>query len=136
MAPSLLRLAIGVAVLVAASMGRPLAADEPPFPQPHITAEQWQAFYDEVKAKPGAVVEPPVGGVVRILVESEYAFYHFTTEGPAHPAVIIERILQLEDGVYVQSTGYFAGSEPAFAAWFAKVRESNAMLEEHLKSKQ
>src|SRR5262252_8453549 len=54
-----------LALLLALCLAVPAtAAQMRRFPSPHITPEQWQALFDEVKAKPGAqdISRPDVPG--------------------------------------------------------------------------
>ena len=97
-----------------------LAEEIKKFPQPRITAEQWRTFFEEVKAKPGArnISRPDRPDVVVIAVPAEHAVYYFTKPGPAHPAVVIAQVIQQGTVISIRHTGYFAGSEEAFARWF------------------
>jgi hypothetical protein len=106
------------------------------FPHSHITTDEWRSFFDEVRAKPGAkeIPVPEHPDIIRIEVPAEKAFYYFTNGGPAHPAVIIEHIVQMEAGLGLTQTGYFAGPEEPFARWFNAFRARTEMIREHIKS--
>jgi hypothetical protein len=45
--------------------------------------------------------------------------YFFTNGGSAHPAVVVEKVVQEGTGIGVKHTGYFAGAEEPFAKWFS-----------------
>ena len=118
------RVVIAGLLLALCLPGRALPGEPPRFPSPHITAEQWQALYDEVRAKADAqdISRPELPGIIAIAVSSEFTVYYFTAPGPVHPAVIIQR-MALQDGqMRVGYSGYFAGSEEAFAKWFDSFR--------------
>lgn len=108
-------------LLVALLTGEARADEAKRFPHSQITAAEWQTYFDEVRAKPGAkdVSRPDRPDIVVIDVESEHAIYCFTHGGPAHPAVVVEHIVQTNGGIGLQYDGYFAGSEEVFARWFA-----------------
>jgi hypothetical protein len=114
LAPALLLLALAPAAAAAADGGRRYA-------QSQITVGEWQAFFDEVRATPGArdISSPQVPSVTVIEVPGERTLYFFTAPGgAAHPGVVVERVLSKGGATYLQRDGYFAGSEEAFRAWF------------------
>jgi hypothetical protein len=112
------------------------AAAAPRFPHPRITAAQWQILLDDVKAKPGAkdISRPDVPDVTAIVVPEEFTVYYFTKPGPAHPAVIIQHSEERAGNLRVAYTGYYAGSEPAFAAWFDAFRRRSQDVLKSLQS--
>jgi hypothetical protein len=82
------RLAIGAALVLfcaALTAARAGSFSERRFPQAHITADQWQTFFDEVKAKPGAqdISRPERPNITAIAVPAEKTIYLFTKPGPA-----------------------------------------------------
>ncbi|HXW23665.1 MAG TPA: hypothetical protein VEK73_02870 [Xanthobacteraceae bacterium] len=120
--------------------GVPTAVSSEPagrFPQSHITVAEWQTFLAEVKAKPGArdVSRPERPDILAIAVEPELTFYHFTKSGPAHPAVVVEQVIQRDGAIYIQQFGYYAGAEDAFAQWFGKFQERADAIREGLKAR-
>jgi hypothetical protein len=116
------------------------AQSDPPrrFPQSHITAQQWEEFFKEIKAKPDAqdVSRPQTPDITVIAVPSESTMYFFTRPGPAHPAVVVERVTQKDGHVYMNHTGYFAGSEEAFAKWFNAFQARSDSVRSSMKSPQ
>lgn len=107
---------LGIGLPVAHAQSGP----ERRFPHSQITAAEWQTFLNEVKAKPGvrdvSHLEQP--DILALDVDSEKTIYFFTNGGPAHPSVVVETVVQDSKGVSLRHTGYFAGSEAAFAKWF------------------
>ncbi len=111
--------------LATAGLAVTATADAAPrFASPHITPEEWQSFYDEVRSKPGAqdISRPDVTGVIAISVPGERTVYYFTRPGPVHPAVIIEQVVLRDGRMTLRYSGYYAGSEAAFAQWFDAFR--------------
>ena len=107
------------------------------FPQSQITPQEWQAFLDEVKAKPGArdLSRRSVPSVDAIEVPDERTIYFFTRPGwAAHPAVVVERVLTRGSATYLQHDGYFAGSEAAFAQWFSAFQQRGAGIRKALQT--
>lgn len=92
----------------------------PRFPQSAITPAEWSLYLKEVQAKPGAEIinRPDAPDMTVIAVPGEHAMYYFTQSGPAHPAVIVARVVSRDGAVSIRHNGHFAGSENAFAAWF------------------
>ena len=106
------------------------------FPHSQITADQWQIFLDEIKSRPGVqnVSRPGQPDILALAVPSENTLYFFTNGGPAHPAVVVEQVVQDGNGVSVRHTGYFAGSEQAFAKWFSTFHARDSAIREGTKS--
>lgn len=76
-----------------------------------------QTLLKEVKAKSGAKIsqEP---GILRIEIREEKSIYFFTTEGhPAHPAVVIQKIIQENGNLMIETSGYTAGDRKIFEEW-------------------
>lgn len=117
-------LRIGTAIvllLTAAALPVHAQADAGPrFPQAAITTAEWASYLREVQAKPSAEIinRPDAPDVMVIAVPGEHAMYYFTQSGPAHPAVIVARVVSRDGAVSIRHNGHFAGSEKAFAAWF------------------
>lgn len=127
----------GITLALLMSVAASTAQSERRFPHSHITPAQWQAFLDEVKAKPGVqnISKPEQPGILALSVQSENTLYFFTNGGPAHPAVVVEQIIQDGGNIGLQHTGYFAGSEDAFAKWFNAFRARAAAVRESMKSR-
>jgi hypothetical protein len=113
----------------AAHAGRVWPPPKPQFEQPQITAEQWQALYDEVmaKQKAGTLLRPPQspGTVMFIPFTPDggpLQIYYFTEPGlPAHPAMVLTRIESDRKHSYLNLEGYYAGSREAFTDWFTTI---------------
>jgi hypothetical protein len=108
------------------------------FPTPHITPEQWQILFDEVRSKPGSqdISRPDVPSVVAISVPGDLAVYYFTRPGPEHPAVSVEQLVPSHGQLRVRYSGYFAGSEKAFAQWFEAFRHRSEGVRDALQPPQ
>lgn len=117
-------LRIGAAILsLLVATALPAAAQDetaPRFAQSQITPAEWATYLKEVQAKPSAEIinRPDAPDVMVIAVPGEHAMYYFTQSGPAHPAVIVARVVSRDGAVSIRHNGHFAGSEKAFAAWF------------------
>jgi hypothetical protein len=124
-------LALAVTTQASAEEGRRFATS-------HITPVEWQTFFDEVRAKPGArdVSRADVPSVAAIEVPSEATIYFFTKPGwGAHPAVVVERIVKRSGRTYVQHDGYFAGAELAFVQWFNAFKQRSDEIRKAMKAK-
>jgi Protein of unknown function (DUF4019) len=88
------------------------------FPSDRITLAQWSMFRDEVLAKPG-MERKESGNQLVITVSAESAIYVFTQPGhPAHPAVVVRKLVTVDGGTSINRMGHFAGNEQAFATWW------------------
>ena len=94
------------------------------FSTDEITPEQWSTFRSEVLAK-SHYEQSEFAHQLVIIVEQERAIYVFTQPGhPAHPAVVVRKIVPRGINSEVQRMGHYAGNETAFAAWW---REFDAL---------
>jgi hypothetical protein len=132
-----------VALLLASvvAAASPAAGQESrPFPSAHITEQQWQTYFDEVRKRADAeVLAAPNSKAdsegVSIAVRSENAVYYFTKPpNPAHPAVVRRAAVERDRTVYIDTTGYYAGSQTAFDNLFRSFGSSNARVREQFKS--
>lgn len=88
------------------------------FPGDRITQAQWSTFRDEVLAKTGMERRESANQLV-VTVPAESAIYVFTQPAhPAHPAVVVRRLMTVDGGTSINRMGHFAGNEQAFAAWW------------------
>jgi Protein of unknown function (DUF4019) len=94
-----------------------------PYTDAHITAAEWQTYFNEVQAKLGATRrEFPEEHLVAFEDKTRVFYLAFTMPGhPAHPAWIARRVVG-HDGTTEQS-GYFAGDEKSFAALFDQYQD-------------
>jgi hypothetical protein len=108
-----------------------------PYPRARITAEQWQAYFDEVSTKyASSRREFPGEHLVVFEAADSYATYAFTQPGhPAHPAWVTRQPVQDNVGVQIRQIGYFAGEEAPFAQMFRQYQELNARIREDFKNK-
>jgi hypothetical protein len=99
--------------------------DVPPrFSSQQITGAEWNELYEKTKEVPGASIQLTQWHVVITAPAPAYiSTYVFTRPGhPAHPAVVIHDVLEIESGHVAQVSSYFAGSRPRFQAWEKKFR--------------
>jgi len=79
-------------------------------------------YWNEATHRPGIVVkEYPETTVVTDA--DDFAVYFFTKpNNPAHPGVIIRKLVNEKDGAYFETEGHSDGpdsAQPAFKAWMA-----------------
>jgi hypothetical protein len=112
-----------------------LAQEFKPYPRERVTAEQWQDYFDQVRAKYSPATGIPDDVKLTIFMP-EGALYAFTQPGhPAHPAWITREIFTDSEGfVRLRMIGYFAGSEEEFANLWRQYEELNRQMEEYIKS--
>lgn len=96
------------------------AATYKPYPEPQITAEQWQEYFDIIAAEFGHTRdEIAEARLVLFTDEASSTFYAFTLEDhPAHPAWITRKLVEEDGAIAIQQIGFFAGDEQAFADLF------------------
>lgn len=95
----------------------------PRFPSQQITRDELNQLYEKTKTMPQASIRRVQHQVVITAPNSRYfsTTYVFTQPGhPAHPAVVIHDILEMETGHVAQLESYYAGSQPKFEAWVKK----------------
>ena len=97
-----------------------------PYPNPKITPAQWQAYFDEVKAKHGESMQ--MRFAERLLLFNDKntgTSYAFTQpEHPAYPAWVARTTVRDGQRTRVLQTGYYAGDQRAFANLFNAFRRS------------
>ena len=82
----------------------------------------YDAYWKEAHQKPGVVIkEYPKTTVV--TDDKNLTVYFFTKPGtPAHPGVIVRKLVNDKDGAYFDTAGHSDGpdsAQPAFKAWMA-----------------
>lgn len=110
------------AVILSCPHALPVAvADLPEFADAKITSREWEDLRATVGALPDAdcQVDPDNALCVCSSRERKTVWVFTLTTNPAHPAVVERKVVGVGDRVQVLSRGYFAGSEAAFAEWFA-----------------
>ena len=108
-----------IAMVVMLLMSFALSAQEfMPYKGSRVTADQWQAYHDEVAGKHGATRKTPAPDMESFDDSATYTVYYFTTPGnPAHPGWVAVR---MEDRL--ATIGYFAGDIDAFTKMFLSIR--------------
>ena len=93
------------------------------FPTDRITPQQWQIYLSETLAKPDVRAFESAGQII-VEVPRETAIYVFTTEAhPAHPAVVVRRVVERDNVIYVDRKGHFAGDRAAYETWWRQFDE-------------
>jgi hypothetical protein len=100
-------------------------ADPPAFPQPRITTEEWQDYFSQVKALPGArVFERSAPDQVIVQLPKSVVYVFTAPAHPAHPAVVRRQVVvDVKGDVRFARVGHFAGDEAAFVAWQRQFEE-------------
>jgi hypothetical protein len=126
---------IAFACLVVASAAATI--EHKPYPQPHITGEQWRRYYDQVLSAHGqSAQEFPELHLVVFQDSANSVSYAFTRpEHLAHPAWITRKIVSQGGRLYLDQVGYFAGEEAPFAALFEQYQQLNQRMMEELNRK-
>lgn len=107
--------AISVLLISSAS-----AQEYMPFPRAHITEDQWNTYFAEVKKMHGASRRDfPAEHLAVYEDRNAGMFWAFTTPGhAAHPAWVTRRVTEQGGELSTSQIGYFAGDEAAFAKLF------------------
>ena len=97
-----------------------------PYPNPKITRAQWQAYFDEVKAKHGASMQMLFADRLLVFADGNTGTsYAFTQpEHPAYPAWVARTTVRDGQRARVIQTGYYAGDQRAFSALFNAFRRN------------
>lgn len=125
-----------VAIWLAGLAFSALGQEYMPYPRELITPEQWQNYFDQVRAK----YSPETGipeefKLTLFLVEDNATLYAFTRPGhPAHPAWIRRDIYEDKEGVKLRMIGYFAGNEGEFKKLWRQYEELNRQMEEEMRT--
>jgi hypothetical protein len=94
------------------------AEDARRFPQDQISLSDWNAYFAEVKALPGVTIRAEEQQTT-IVQEKANTMYAFTTPAnPAHPGVVVRRLVSTDNGYGLNRLGYYAGDVSAFARWW------------------
>ena len=119
--------------LIASQIG---AATYNPYEDSKITAEQWQEYYDIVRAEfAGTKEEVPNAMLVLFEDASASTFYAFTLPGhPAHPAWITRKLVEGDGDVSMEQIGYFAGDEEPFSELFQDYAELTYQIRSDLEA--
>lgn len=101
-------------------IGPSVADDGRRFPDEHITIEDWNAYFAEVKALPDATITESDQQTTITQQKPGLVIYSFTTpNNPAHPGVVVRRLVVTKEGYGMNRVGYYAGSREAFARWWS-----------------
>lgn len=90
-----------------------------PYPQPRVTPEQWQTYFDEVRSRYSASMRTAPNQPLVAFDDGKSTQYAFTQPGhPAHPSWITRRIVDNFGRASLEQVGFFAGEEKPFAALY------------------
>jgi hypothetical protein len=110
-----------------------------PYPQARITPEEWQIYYDLVRANhsESAVVHPDHNLIVFNDTSQLMQLAFTLPDHPAHPAWVTRQTVGIDGTVSIQQIGYFAGDEAPFAELFRGYLEltERARLEDSARAK-
>jgi len=104
------------------------------FPTDKISKEQWQTYFDEVKAIP-SVVQSTAPNQIILAVVAENTIYVFTTEShPAYPAVVKRQVQSINGSLRINRQGHYAGSKDAFDYWWHEFDALDAKIKNKMSS--
>jgi hypothetical protein len=111
----------GIAIVACAAGAAASGQEFRPHEQAHITRAQWQAYYDEVRAKHAATQQPfSKEHLVLFNDPKSLMSWAFTLPGhPAHPAWVTRQPVIDGNNVKIRQIGFYAGDEQAFRKLFA-----------------
>jgi hypothetical protein len=112
----------------------PSAADEGRrFPDEHITVEDWNTYFAEVKALPDVTINESDQQTTIMQQKPSVVIYSFTTpNNPAHPGIVIRRLVMTKEGYGMKRVGYYAGSREAFARWWSAFGALDAKIRDQI----
>jgi hypothetical protein len=125
----------GVAILACAASVSAGGQEFRPHAQARITAAQWQAYYDEVRAKHGGTEQRfPQERLVLFNDPQGLMSWVFTLPGhPAHPAWVTRQPVTDGNNLKIRQIGFYAGNEQAFRKLFATYVAMTARMQEDQK---
>lgn len=108
------------------------AQDNWRFPTDRITPQQWQTYLNETLAKPNVRAHEEAGQII-VEVPQETAIYVFTTTvHPAHPAVVIRRVVEINNQIFLDRKGHYAGEQAAYEAWWRQFDALDNQTRQHI----
>jgi hypothetical protein len=121
----------GLAIVACAALAAN-AQEFRPHPQARITAAQWQAYFDEVKAKHKATEQAFDAEHLVLYNDAKTLMsWAFTTPGhPAHPAWVTRQPVTDGTQVKIRQIGFYAGDEEAFRKLFATYLVMTSKMQE------
>jgi hypothetical protein len=127
---------IFIVLLGTMSLIGPSAADDGRrFPDEHITVEDWNTYFAEVKTLPDVTINESDQQTTIIRQNPSLVIYSFTTpSNPAHPGIVIRQLVMTKDGYGMHRTGYYAGSREAFARWWSAFGSLDAKIKAQIAS--
>ncbi len=130
MAPTLIVRKTVVSVVLACLSAVSVAQEFKPHPRAGITAEQWQAYFDEVSARHGNDAQDIESEKLMVFFDrTSGTSYAFTKPGhAAHPAWVTRQVRERDGKVGVAQIGYFAGREDEFAKLFRAYQQLNERM--------
>ena len=99
-----------------------------------VTKDGIDSVYKEAMSKPGIVVIEE-HDYKKITVASERITYFFTLPAhPAHPAVVIQEVVQENGAIYLQAKGITAGDRKIFEQWLRNFEQMHSRVRKQMKS--
>jgi len=122
----------GVAILACAAWAAAGAQEFRPHEQARITQAQWQAYYDDVRARHGGTEQKFAQEHLVLFNDAKSLMsWAFTLPGhPAHPAWVTRQPVTDGDNVKIRQIGFYAGDEQAFRKLFATYVALTARMQE------
>ena len=125
----------GVAILACAASVSAPGQEFRPHEQAHISAAQWQAYFEDVRAKHGATEQKFAQEHLVLFNDPQSLMsWAFTLPGhPAHPAWVTRQPVTDGNHVKIRQIGFYAGDEQAFRKLFATYVALTARMQEEQK---
>jgi hypothetical protein len=122
--------AFGILLLIFASG---LGAQGPSrFPTDRITPEEWQRYFDEVRALPGTEAQEIKQAQYMVVFKDNSAYFFTAPDHPAHPAMVKREAAGTAGQLVFLRQGHYAGDAKAFAVWWEKFEEMDRAAKERI----
>ncbi len=99
-----------------------------------VTQDGIDSVYKEAMSKPGiAVIEEH--DYKKVTIASERTTYFFTLPAhPAHPAVVIQEVVEEKGAIYLQARGITAGDRKIFEQWLRNFEQMHERVRKQMGS--
>ncbi|WP_444907872.1 hypothetical protein ACJJIR_07565 [Microbulbifer sp. SSSA008] len=100
-----------------------------------VTQDGIDSAYKEAMSKPGISITEEYS-YKKIAVPSERTTYYFTLpEHPAHPAVVIQEVIEENGAIYLQATGITAGDRDIFEQWLRNFEQMHERVRKQMQNR-